>query len=225
MSQDITATMAPSPAWYNSMFSGAVSPHGVQVGSICGLHAVNHLLAADVSLNNRKPLVLTTEVLESVALEARLGDARENLYQPGHSNYDIAVLTTNCTKLGLSVFPLTPVDIEGSVGRTSVVAGSRLVKPFDDYIVREGIHTTIGYLLRLPSHGGHWVCLLPGAISAVQSDPSVDALLCDSLYSSLFLLRHEHTEQLLLACAVDAAHNSIDEFRCEFGCFLVGRRQ
>ena len=124
--------------------------------------------------------------------------------QPGGSNYDIAVLHTNLRAYNIYLFPLSPQDLE-----------NRLVDPFGTHTTADGVFQSIAYLLRLPSHGGHWISLL----SASPSCPL--PLLCDSLYSSPFEITTEEIEQLLQASAIDAAHCSIDAFTAEWGCFLA----
>ena len=117
---------------------------------------------------------------------------------------------------------MTPADIEGSDGKMSVLAGSRLYAPFANHVIREGAHTADGYLLRHPNHGGHWLSLLPANLMGA-SNPNSVALRCDSLYPAPFELTHEQTMQLLQASALDAA-TSLSDFNSDFGCFLVGRR-
>ena len=97
------------------------------------------------------------------------------------------------------------------------------VQPF--IVCTFGIHThaenvfqTIAYLLRIPSHGGHWIAILSSGTNCPLP------LLCDSLYSEPFDIIPEETEQLLQASAIDAAHCSIDAFRAEWGCFLAALR-
>ena len=104
----------------------------------------------------------------------------------------------------------------------SIVSGSRLANPFESYIIQEGSHTAHGYLLRHPSYEGHWLSLLPANVMGIV-DPSVGALLCDSLYPAPFELTIEQTQQLLQASAVDAA-TSLSDSTFDFACFLVGQR-
>ena len=117
---------------------------------------------------------------------------------------------------------MTAADIEGSAGKMSSLSGSRLANPFENYVIREGYHTIHGYVLRHPNHGGHWLSLLPASILGM-ADPTMGALLCDSLYPAPFVLTFEQTEQLSQASAVDAATN-LSDFNSDFGCFLVGQR-
>ena len=82
-------------------------------------------------------------------------------------------------------------------------------------VTAQGDFRSVAYLLRLPSHGGHWISILsPGTNFPLP-------LLCDSLYSKPFDILPEEIEQLLQASAIDAAHCSIDAFRAEWGCFLA----
>ena len=152
-----------------------------------------------------------------------MGDIASNLWQPGGSNYDIAVLNVNFVRLGLFVFPMTPADIEGSEGKMTILAGSRLTEPFADHVIREGAYATHGYVLRHPNYGGHWLSLLPIHFTGAPNKPDTVALLCDSLYEAPFELTQEQTEQLLQASALDAA-TSLSDFNNDFGCFLVGER-
>ena len=117
---------------------------------------------------------------------------------------------------------MSPADIEGSDGKMSILAVSRLDNPFADHVIREGAHTADGYLLRHPSYGGHWLSLLPASLMGA-SNPNTVALLCDSLYAAPFECNQEETMQLLQASAVDAA-TGLSDFNNDFGCFLVGRR-
>ena len=91
--------------------------------------------------------------------------------------------------------------------------------PFGNHIVPQGSQKTVGYLLRLPSHGGHWITLLPSGVVSAASP--AHALLCDSLYPAPFLLTREETEQLLQAFVIDAP-TSQDDYNTDFACFLVG---
>ena len=82
-------------------------------------------------------------------------------------------------------------------------------------VTAQGDFRSVAYLLRLPSHGGHWISILsPGPNFPLP-------LLCDSLYSKPFDILPEEIEQLLQASAIDAAHCSIDAFNVEWGCFLA----
>ena len=127
------------------------------------------------------------------------------------------------TRVGLSFFPLTPADIEGSAGRSSLLLVNRLDEPFSPHVIQEGIFNCLGYIFRLPSHGGHWIAMLPPHISNESFNTDAAALLCDSLYVSPYLLSLENVQMLLTACAPDAAHMAINAYVCDWGCFLVGK--
>ena len=83
----------------------------------------------------------------------------------------------------------------------------------------QGYQETVGYLLRLPDHGGHWITLLPSKV--VNAKTPAHALLCDSLYPAPFLLTSTETQQLLQAFEIDAS-TSQDNYNPDFVCFLVG---
>ena len=148
--------------------------------------------------------------------------------EPGGSNYDVAVLTLNADRQGLRVFPMAPADLEGREDQDAMVPGGRLANPFGNYVIKEGIHTTVGYLLRIPSCGGHWICIVPGTMadeSRLLQGSAPAALLCDSLASVPCHLTKEHVEQLLQAFAIEAAHTSEADINARYACFLVGRQQ
>ena len=196
-------TTVRAPSWYNNVDSGAIMmPAGVQKNASCGLHAVNHLLAF-----SSDPVVLHKEQFEECGLRAQVGDSPANLVDPRTGNYDFAVLHANLAASNLLVFPMTTADIE-----------SRLDEPFCQHVLLTGSHIVVGYLLCVPLHGGHWITLLPGRM--VTSASSGNTLLCDSLYRQPFLLVKEETQQLLRACAIDAATGDCDS-KHGFSCFLV----
>ena len=116
---------------------------------------------------------------------------------------------------------MTPAEIEGTAGRDAVVSGGRLHAPFGDHVVAEGCFHSVGYLLRLPSHGGHWVSIVPSVFADVSAPAHILGLLCDSLYRSPFSLTQKDIEELLVACAMDCAHAAVSDFQGEWGCFLV----
>ena len=209
----LRTTVSPPP-WYNDASSDAISmPARIQENATCGLHAVNHLLAG-----SSHPVVLRKREFEECGLRARVSDTPDNLVDPASGNYDIAVLLTNLEARKLSVVPMAAADIEGRDGRRSLLPGSRLAEPFREHLSLTGSHTAVGYLLRVPLHGGHWITLLPARM--VTSTSSAKTLLCDSLYPRPFLLGQEETAQLLQACAIDAdAGESYST--TGFVCFLV----
>ena len=209
-------TTVPAPPWYNDARSHAISmPARIQENATCGLHAVNHLLAC-----SSHPVVLQKHEFEQCGLQARVGDSPANLVDPASGNYDVAVLHKNLEAKNLSVLPMTAADIEGRPGQASLLPGSRLVEPFRDHVLPTGSHKALGYLLRVPVSGGHWITLLPGRV--VTSTSSATSVLCDSLYPRPFLLEQEETQQLLQACAIDAeageSHSSTG-----FVCFLIAQ--
>ena len=139
------------------------------------------------------------------------------------SNYDFAVLHANAGFCGVSCFPMTPADLEGTAERTSIVPRGRFEQPFADHAIPEGVYRVAGYILRIPSHGGHWVALVP------PEDPTDRdagcAMLCDSLYPAPVLLQPGEMLQLLTAAAFDAAAaRRFDPcgFNSQWGCFLAG---
>ena len=83
------------PSWFNSPGTCAVLPHGVQIGSTCGLHAVCHLLWSAQSLRHQIISYPNRREFEAVGLSFRSGDAHDALIQPEGSNYDIIVLIAN----------------------------------------------------------------------------------------------------------------------------------
>ena len=120
-------------------------------------------------------------------------------------------------------------ELEGNASKASVCSGGRLSQPFSRHCVPAGEYACCGYLLRIPSHGGHWIAVLPG--SALQSDPMLasvhepflpEALLCDSLYNCPFVLTRDDVEHLLTTCALDCAVLNPRLFQGEWGCFFVG---
>ena len=194
------------PDWYNSAMTAAVNNNRQQVGSTCGLHAANHILARACDQRGWQCISFTKGGFEfrGSGTAAAIGDREVNLMQPGGSNYDIAVLHTNLMAYDIHLFPLSPQDLE-----------SKLVNPFGTHATAQGVFQSIAYLLRLPSHGGHWISLLSSGANFPLP------LLCDSLYSRPFEITTEEIEQLLQASAIDAAHCSIDAFTAEWGCFLA----
>ena len=88
----------------------------------------------------------------------------------------------------------------------------------------------MGYLLRIPSHGGHWITLLPGrALNFNPAHPHLRgdsetpaALLCDLLYPCPHVVSKEDVELLLMTCAIDIASLHPYHFQGSWGCFLIG---
>ena len=106
----------------------------------------------------------------------------------------------------------------------SVEAGGRLTSAFRDHVVAEGVFRCAAYILRLPSHGGHWVTIVPPYMDDATTRADTVVLLCDSMYTAPFLLTNDSCEDLLTTCAMDAAHAAVSAFGCEWGCFLMGLR-
>ena len=180
--------------------------HGVQMGATCGLHAVNHIFA---SLCRHREFsdsfhpgnyFVDKSCFEQNALQMAHGDSGDNLVEDGGSYYDIFVLAANLAKWDARCFPLAPADLEGSHGGDSVVAGARLEEPFGPHVSREGVHHCLGYILRLPNLGGHWISVLPGRLVECPRDGY--AVLCDSLYKFPFLITQAQLSDLLMACAL-----------------------
>ena len=121
-------------------------------------------------------------------------------------------------------------DIQGGGRSMSVVPSGRLVEPFSSYVVPAGEFSVVGYLLRIPSHGGHWITVLPGrSLHFNPAHPYSDhrqdtpaALLCDSLYPCPHVITLEDTEKLLVTCAMDLASLRPQEYQGSWACFLVG---
>ena len=171
---------------------------------------------------------------ERIGLSGNTGDSAQNLVQPGGSNYDITVIVQNLSRFGLFIFPMSAADVEGSAGQASTQSGGRLADPFARYIVPSGMYSCVGYLLRTPSCGGHWVSLLPPEAHAI--DPSIAhmsdadqqarkrpaAWLCDSLYECPLWMCDSDIEAVLIACAMEAGLAGLAGFQAEWGCFLIG---
>ena len=211
----IGRALYPRPRWFNRQASEAVQPNGIQSGATCGLHVVNHILASASKYLVGLPDYINKTHFEQYALCARIGDLPARLMQPGGSNYDFAVLQANLNRLDILMFLMTPFDLEGGQGSSSVAGGGRLETPFRDHITANGVFRCVGYVLRLPSYGGHWIAILPPSVAG--SAP----LLCDSMHATPFVLRGAEVQELLMTCALDAAHSSVNAFEATWGCFLA----
>ena len=197
--------VVPAPPWYNNVNSGAIKMSAkVQANATCGLHAVNHLLACSPC-----PRVLHKDEFEQCGLRAGIGDSAEKLLESRTGSYKVAVLQANLGARNLSLFAMTAADIE-----------SRFDEPFCQHVMPTGIHKVVGYLVRVPLHGGHWITLLPGRVVWLPVASSAEAVLCDSMHPQPFLLSQEETKQLLQACASDAATAECHS-TTGFVCFLV----
>ena len=193
-----------APSWYNDVQSDAIKmPAKVQTNATCGLHAVNHLLAC----SPYPGVIISKDDFEECGLQAQVGDSAATLLDPRTGNYDFTVLHANLAARNLSVFPMTPDDFQW-----------RWKEPFCEHVVLTGSHKVVGYLLRVPLHGGHWITLLPARVMTVVS--SAETLLCDSMHPQPFLLTREETRQMLRACANDATTGECHS-KTGFVCFLV----
>jgi len=126
------------------------------------------------------------------ALTAGLGDAPENLVQPGGDNYDWSVLHHNLDVAGLASHPLPPGSLE-----------TRLQSPFATHYAEGYSYDAVAYILRTPQSGGHWVALLPPVVLGMEAAAGVAAVLCDSLQPEPFIFTVDETEALLTACALE----------------------
>ena len=195
--------------WFNHIDSGAINEWGVQVGATCGLHAVNHLLYSVNRLLGRLPIVITAQSFEECVGEDSSVRSR------GVEHYEYELLHGNLQAHGASLFPMAPQDLEGSDGRQSVVRCSRLEEPWADHITQAGIFSAAGYLMRLPSHGGHWIAVLP-------QPGANDALLADSLFRAPFVVAQDELHSLLLATALGTPGPAEVYSDIQWACFLVG---
>ena len=199
-----------APTWYNDARTAAVTRSGVQVGSTCGLHAFNHAFAACCVARSVHFDPVSRAVFEATALEARVGDRREALVDQANGNYDVAVLTTNCAARGIGMFPLTPEEIQ-----------ERLFAPFQPHHAPAHSSQAAAYIIGLPSHGGHWVAILPGSVPSGTMASSCDALMCDSMHSTPHAMTVEDVTALLTICAHEQAFADAHGGLCEWRCFLV----
>lgn len=156
------------------------------------LFAVNHALSAAAALQIAVRTLWDVDAFESNALTARLGDAEENLVQPGGANYDWSVLHHNLNLAGLASHPLPPEALE-----------SRLASPFAAHYDDGFSYDPVAYILRTPQSGGHWIALLhPGALGLDVCEAAT-CVLCDSLQAVPYVLTYDDTQDLLTACALE----------------------
>ena len=200
------------PAWYNSAASGCTSVGHTQLGSTCGLFAVNHALASAASLGlTSNPAALNLVTFENNALSAGIADSPENLVQPGGANYDWSVLHANLDLNGLASHPMAPAGLEG-----------RLQGPFEDFFCEGAAFRSAAYILRTPQAGGHWIALAHPSVLGLAYSEALAAVLCDSLQPSPFLLTLPETEDLLTACALEGIRSDGGfGHDIQWGCFLV----
>ena len=199
-----------------------MTERGTQVGATCGLFAVDHVSAAAANARHEPHRPTTRVDFERRGREARVGVHAAQLMQPGGANYDFAVLHTNAQASGVSLFPMSPADLEGTAERASVVAGGRFENLLGDHMVREGAFRAAGYILRIPEHNGHWIALVPPTDAGDRN--AGRALLCDSLYPRPFLLENGDAQLLLTAAAFDGAaarQFNPNAFNAQWGCFLA----
>ena len=144
----------------------------------------------------------------------------------GCSNYDFAVLHANLETCGLSCFPMTAADLEGTEDRSSVVARGRFEEPFAEHCIAEGSFHTVSYILRIPAHGGHWIALCPPeSVRLNEERPACSAVLCDSIHPMPYALSAAEVSSLLVACAFEAIvpqHHLPNALNVEWACFLIG---
>ncbi len=146
-------------------------------------------------------------------MQYAIGDAREHLIEPGGSNYDVAVITSNFTAAGAAFFPMTPQEIQDRLGNA-----------FANYDTPESTYRPGAYLLRIPSSGGHWISVLNGSFVPANLQPESTALLCDSLYTTPHVISSTQVEDLLTTCAFEHSTPSSAQDFCPWHCFLVAHR-
>ena len=126
-----------------------------------------------------------------MALNVGIADHPAHLVQPGGANYDISVLNYHLGLQGLRSHPMTPAALEGTVP-----SESRLVQPFQNLLVAGRRFRSVGYVLRTPQVGGHWIALLPPIVLGLPSDSAIAGVLCDSLEAVPFQLKSHEIEEL-----------------------------
>ena len=152
-------------------------------------------------------MILTKSEFEQIGqVAATTGDSN---FESGGSNYELRVLTINLEQRGIACSLMTPDDI------------TERKQPFLNYRLPKGYLKPFGYLLRIPSYGGHWITLLRN--NSEDMGPDDGPLLCDSLLPAPFVLTKAETRQLLLAFAIDACTTQ-HEYTPAFVCFLVGTK-
>ena len=107
-----------------------------------------------------------------------------------------------------------------------LIRGGRFEHLFADHVIAEGTFRSTGYLLRIPSHNGHWIAIVPPEDNGEEACER--ALLCDSIYRAPILLQLAEVVQLLAAAAFDAVaarrFNAMN-FDARWGCFLTAREE
>ena len=185
------SSVADPPEWYNDPESGATSPAGTQIGATCGLLAVNHILTAALLTCQTPIRLLRRSSFEDMALNAGIADHPAHLVQPGGANYDISVLNYHLGLQGLRSHPMTPAALQGTVP-----GESRLEQPFQNLLVAGSRFRSVGYVVRTPQVGGHWIALLPPIVLGLPSDSAIAGVLCDSLEAVPFQLNSHEVEEL-----------------------------
>ena len=167
--------------------------HSAHRACICPrLFAVNHALTAASALQIATLPLWDVRAFEENALTAGLGDAPENLVQPGGSNYDWSVLHCNLQLAGLASHPMPPAALE-----------SRMLSPFALHYGDGFSYAPAAYILRTPQSGGHWIALLPPSVLNLEVSEAATSVLCDSLESIPYVFTFAETENLLTACALE----------------------
>ena len=86
-------------------------------------------------------MILTKSEFEQIGqVAATTGDSN---FESGGSNYELRVLTINLEQRGIACSLMTPDDI------------TERKQPFLNYRLPKGYLKPFGYLLRIPSYGGH----------------------------------------------------------------------
>ena len=115
---------------------------------------------------------------------------------------------------------MTPAALQGDTPATA-----RLQRPFSDLYFENMRFRSVGYLLRTPQCGGHWIAVLPSIVLGVAESYAVAGVLCDSLESAPFHLPEHDLEDLLTACALEGAALEAaadpNARNLRWGCFLV----
>jgi hypothetical protein len=155
-----------------------------------------------------------------MALNAGLADTPAHLIQAGGANYDVSVLNYHLGEQDLRSHPMLPAELQGTTPEDA-----RLQDPFKDYIFNGMRYRTVGYLLRTPQGGGHWISVLPPIVFGMEPTGAVAGVLCDSLEASPFELTQTDLEDLLTACALEGADlrdgRDPNAQNIRWGCFLV----
>jgi hypothetical protein len=110
---------------------------------------------------------------------------------------------------------MTPGELE---------ADARFQQPFVDYLSEQGSHTTLGYIMRTPQAGGHWIAVLSPAMAGLSRTEALAGLLCDSLRPHPFLVSLPEMEELLIHCALSNTEDDENGFNVQWACFLITGR-